>query len=201
MERWLLSIPRWLLVTVIIAGATALIVLRDPPHSICRTQIDRFKYWQEGSIYKLKNDKLKKAPAIPTLIKNCKKLNSPGACYGLFSKTRVFLRDFDLVSVDCQESFAALGAVKKTLFSIYSLMIRLAWGDTPPSARTGQQLNWFSDLELNLFCSIKKQIIRLYGNEMLLSLERQTFKKLPAVENLDEMQIRERALVSQKCQP
>ena len=199
MEQWLLSIPRGVLVAAVIIIAIAVIVLQNPPHTVCRTQVDRFKYWQQGSIYKLQGDKLNKAPAMQVLLKNCKKLSSPGGCYGLFNKTRVFLRDFDLVSVDCKESFVALKEVKSTLFAMYDLMIRLAWGDQPPDVRKGNLFNWFSDLEVSLFCSIKKHIINLYGEEQLRVLEQNTFKKLPGVENLNEGQIREVALVSRHC--
>ena len=200
MEQWLLSIPRGVLVTAVIIIAIGLIVLQDPPHTVCRTQIDRFKHWQAGTIYKLKGDKLNKAPAMQVLFKNCKKLSSPGGCYGLFARTRTFLRDFNLVSVDCKQSFVTLKEVKSTLFSIYDLMIRLAWGDRPPDVRQGNLLNWFSDLEVSLFCSIKNRIIDLYGEQQLMTLEQNTFKKLPGVENLNEGQIREVALVSRNCQ-
>ena len=200
MEQWLLSIPRGVLVTAVIIIAIVFVLLQDPPHTICRTQIDRFKYWQQGVIYKLEGDKLSKAPAMQTLLKNCKKLSSPGACYGLFAKTRVFLRDFELVSVDCREDFAELTPVKNTLFSVYSLMIRLAWGDRPPDVRQGNLLNWFSSLEISLFCTIKKHISALYGEQQLMALEQKTFKKLPGAENLNEDQIREVSLVSRNCQ-
>ncbi len=199
MEQWLLSIPRGILVTTVIIIAIVFILLQAPPHTVCRTQIDRFKYWQQGVIYKLKSDKLNKAPAMQTLLKNCKKLSSPGACYGLFAKTRVFLRDFKLVSVDCREDFAKLTKVKNTLFAVYSLMIRLAWGDRPPDVRQGNLLNWFSSLEVSLFCEIKTRISTLYGEQQLIGLEQNTFKKLPGAENLDEDQIREVALVSRNC--
>ena len=199
MEQWLLSIPRGVLVTAVIIIAIIFVVLQDPPHTVCRTQIDRFKYWQAGTIYPLKGGKLNKAPTMQTLIGSCKKLNTPGGCFGLFAKTKTFLRDFDLVSLDCKESLAALKEVKSTLFANYSLMIRLAWGDQPPDIRKGNLLNWFSSLEVSLFCSIKKQIIELYGEQQLMVLEQNTFKKLPGAENLSEDQIREVALVSRSC--
>jgi len=199
MKQWLLSIPRGILVTAVIVIAVILIVLQDPPHTVCRTQIDRFKYWQEGTIYPVKDNKLNKAPAMQTLLKSCKELSSPGGCYGLFHRARVFLRDFDLVSVDCKESFVALKEVKDTLFVIYDLMIRLAWGDQPPDVCEGNLLNWFSSLEVSLFCSVKNHIINLYGEQQLMVLERNTFKKLPGAGNLSEDEIREVALVSQSC--
>jgi len=131
-------------------------------------------------------------------VDTCKKYNTPGSCYGLFSKIKVFIRSFELVSASCSKSFSSLSKVKQTLFNVYQLMIRLAWADEPPLEYQDKR-SWLSEVDLSLFCLIKQQIISLYGAEALLNLERKTFKILPGSESLSENQMRDLAIVSENC--
>ena len=199
MVQWLLSLPRPLFVFLVLTTAILFILFNDPPHTICRVQINQFKSWQEGLIYKARNDKLNKKPLMQTLMKTCKDLAEPGACYGLFSRIKVFIRDFHVVSEDCKMELSELPAVKKTLLSVYDLMIRLAWGDEPPDVRKGQKFNWLSALDRELFCSVKQKIISLYGEQTLSAQEQKTFLQLPGADSLKTDDIQDRSLVSQYC--
>lgn len=200
MVQWLLSLPKNIFVVLVLGVAILFIVAQDPPHTICRTQIENFKSQQEGIIYRDPNLKaeIKKLPLLETLVKSCKKYNSPGSCYGLFSKIKNFIDDFKLVSIDCREGFASLSKVRSTLFEVYGLMIRIAWGQAPPTEYQ-DKLAWFTDVDLSLFCLIKKQILFFYGKSSLLNLERKVLKKLPGAKGMSEDSIRELALVSENC--
>ncbi len=198
MLQWLLSLPRKIFVILILGGAIIFIVLQNPPHTICRTQIDNFKSRQKGMIYKDPKIKTRTKPLMDILIANCKKFSSPGSCYGLFSRARVFIHEFRLISSDCYKSFSLLGKVKNTLRSLYSLMIRLAWGDAP-ATEYGNKFHWLSHIDISLFCSIKEQIFILYGQSTLLSWERKIFQKLPEAKKMTESRIRELSLVSENC--
>ena len=172
---------------------------QDPPHTMCRTQIENFKQTQKGIIYEDPNIKTKEnLPLLTILIQECKKYNSPGACYGLFSRIKHFIHDFKLVSKDCRQDFSSLSKVKKNLFEVYGLMVRLAWGDAPP-VEYQDKMNWLSDLDISLFCLIKDQIFFFYEKSSLLNLERTIFKQLPGTENMNERRIRELAIVSENC--
>jgi len=111
--------------------AVVFIILQDPPHTICRTQVDNFKSRQKGIIYKDPDIKNRKKPLMDTLIEECKGNNSPGSCYGLFSRTRRLVKDFHSISQECLQDLARLKELRKNIFSIYDLMIRLAWGEAP----------------------------------------------------------------------
>lgn len=200
MVQWFLSLPKNIFVVLVLGAAILFIVAQDPPHTICRTQIQNFRSQQEGIIYRDPNlrREIKKPPLLEVLIENCKKYNSPGSCYGLFSKIKKFINDFKLVSMDCREPFASLSKVRSTLFEVYGLMIRIAWGDAPSTERH-DKLGWFTDVDVSLFCLIKEKILFLYGRESLLSLDRRVFKKLPGAKGMDEGRIREWALVSENC--
>ena len=175
------------------------IVIQDPPHTICRTQIETFKESQKGILYKDPEIKTRKKPLLELMIETCKKQNMPGSCYGLFTRTRIFIKDFKKVSEECHSSLASMGEIKRNLFAVYDLMIRQAWGAKPP-VEYQDQLNWYTDLEMFLFCQIKKNIIDFYGATTLASFEREkTFKKLPGAENMSENQIRELSILSKNC--
>ena len=185
---------------MVLGIAIIFIVAQDPPHTICRTQIENFKSQQKGIIYKdpsLKRE-IKRLPVLEVLIKSCKKYNSPGSCYGLFSKIKNFINDFKLVSIDCREPFSTLSKVRSTLFEVYGLMIRIAWGEAP-SPDHHDKLAWFTDVDLSLFCLIKKKILFFYGKNSLLSLERKVLKTLPGAKGMNESRIRELSLVSENC--
>ena len=200
MIQWFLSLPKNIFVILVLGVAIIFIVGQNPPHTICRTQIKNFQSQQKGIIYKGPSLKkgMKKPPLLEVLLESCKKYNSPGSCYGLFSKVKVFIKDFKLVSVDCREPFSGLSKVRSTLFEAYGLMIRIAWGDAP-SPDHHDKLAWFTDVDISLFCLIKKEILFFYGKDSLLSLERKVFKKLPGAKDINESRIRELALVSENC--
>ena len=148
-------------------------------------------------LYKNSNIKTRTEPLLRVLINTCKEYSAPGSCYGLFLRMKVFIQDFKLVSVDCRQEFSTLSKVRKILFEVYSLMIRLAWGDVPP--KHYDKLAWLSDVDMSLFCLLKENILFFYGKEALLRVEQKVFKILPGAENMDEDSIREMALVSENC--
>lgn len=198
MVQWFLSLPKNIFVILVLGVAIIFIVAQDPPHTICRTQIENFKSQQAGILYKDSAVKTRKQPLLAVLIENCKKYNSPGSCYGLFSRIKVFINDFKVVSVDCREPFSILSRVRGVLFEVYSLMIRIAWGDAPATEHQ-DKLNWLSDVDVSLFCLIKEKILFFYGKNDLLNLEKKVFKKLPDANSMNESRIRELALVSENC--
>ena len=198
MIQWLLSLPRKVLVTLVITVAIIFIILQDPPHTICRTQIDNFKSRQMGIIYKDPKIKNRKEPLMDVLINECKTYSSPGSCYGLFAKVRVFINDFSTVSQDCYENFSTLSEVRKTLFNIYDLMIRLAWGEAP-SEVDYDKLNWLSIADVAVFCSVKESALDIYGETLLKEWETKVFQKLPGVETMDFNSAWEMSLVSENC--
>ena len=198
MVKLLLSLPKNVLAVVVLGTAIFFIVAQDPPHSICRAQIENFKSQQKGILYENSAIKNKKGPLLKRMIKHCKENNSPGSCYGLFSKVKKLIYDFKVVSVDCREEFSALSDVRKTLFEIYSLIIRVAWGDKPP-VEYQDKLHWLSEVDVSLFCLIKNRILFFYGSSALVSLEKKTFKSLPGAEDMNPVRIRELSLVSEDC--
>ena len=197
LNQLLVSVPKAIIAITLIAVGIIFIVANDPPHTFCRTQIDNFKATQIGVLYKDSNIKTRTEPLLRVLINTCKEYSAPGSCYGLFSRMKVFIQDFKLVSVDCRQEFSTLSKVRKALFEVYSLMIRLAWGDAPP--KHYDKLAWLSDVDMSLFCLLKENILFFYGKEVLLREEQKAFKILPGAENMDEDSIREMALVSENC--
>ncbi len=198
MVKWLLSLPKSMLAFLVLGTAIVFIVAQDPPHTVCRAQIENFKSQQKGIVYKDPKIKTRQKPLIAVMVESCKQHNSPGSCYGLFSRIKRLIHDFKVVAVQCKASFAGLSEVRKALFAVYGLMIRIAWGDEPPTAYQDKK-KWLSDVDMSVFCLLKERILFFYGKEALINLEKQVFKKLPGVKSMKESRIRELALVSENC--
>ncbi len=198
MVQWLLSLPKTLLVILSLTVAIIVIVAQDPPHTLCRTQVNNFKSRQKGKIYKDPEIKHRKKALIKILVEHCKKGNSPGNCYGLFSKTKELIHDFQVVSASCRSELSSLTEVRATLFQIYNLMIRLAWGAEPVKNHYNK-LSWFSVADISLFCSLKEVILTFYGKDALFQMEQKTLKRLPGAKKMNPTAIFELSLVSQNC--
>ena len=201
MQKWLSTLSKTTLAVLVITGAIIFIIAQDPPHSICRTQIENFKTSQKGFLDKDPKVKTRKKPLLEVLIDTCKQHNSPGSCYGLFSRTRKFIRDFKLVSTSCRTEFASLSKVRNQLSALYILMIRLAWGDTPPVAYQ-DKLGWLSDVDMSLFCLIKKEALFFYGPNILKQWEQKAFQKLSdlhGAKGLSPNKLKELSIVSESC--
>ena len=198
MVQWLLSLPRTLFVTLTLVVITLFVILQDPPHTICRTQVEHFKSRQKGLIYKDPEVKTRKKPLMDILIQECRKKSSPGSCYQMFAKARRLVNDFNIVSVECTKGLGQVSQVRKVLFQVYDLMIRLAW-QKPSSHEVPVKLNWLTEADVDLFCRLKQISEDLYGPATLSQWEQKVFKKLPDTNTLSEDQIRDRSLVSENC--
>ena len=202
MRQWFSTLSKTTLAVLVLTGAIIFIVTQDPPHSICRTQIENFKNSQKGFLFKDPKVKTRNQPLLDVLIENCKKYNSPASCYGLFFRTKRFIRDFKLVSTSCRKEFASLGVVREKLSTLHNLMIRLAWGDVPPVAYQ-DKLGWLSDVDMSLFCLIKKEALFFYGSSTLKQWEQEAFKKLKQhhhkAKDLTQNKLKELSIVSENC--
>ncbi len=199
MTKWLLSLPKNVLVILTLTIAIAFIVLQDPPHTLCRTQIENFKSRQIGRIYKNPKIKHRKKPLMTFLMEQCKKGNSPGSCYEFFSILRKFVNDFKIVSTSCYPSLAQVAQIKPTLFKTYKLMVKLAWG-AEKVKDPYNKLQWLSVADVSLFCSLKSSILNLYGQEQLSSLNKNILAHhLPGASKMPPAQVKELALTSEIC--
>ncbi len=195
--KWFASLPRKIFVTLILGAVIVLVVLQDPPHTICRTQIENFKARQKGRLYKNPDVKTRKKPLMDVLMAECKTHSSPGSCYGLFAQVHKLINDFNVISQDCMQNLAAVSRVRKTLFQVYDLMVRLAWQEVPAHL-VHSKFNWFSTADVALFCKLKNSAEELYGEQTLKQWNGRVFKTLLGTQAVSS-EAYERSLISESC--
>lgn len=186
-----------LLVTILLAGSVLFIVVSDPPHDLCKTQLEQFKELEKGKLFKDPKS-FRKHPLVQGLHIKCKTLNSPGGCYELFSRLNVMFKHFRAVSSECTHTLTGLSVVKKTLLENFQLMTHLAWREEILSNKVSK-LNWLSAADMNLFCKIKSKIITLYGKDFYLNFSQKTLLSLPGANTQNPDYVRKRSIISESC--
>src|ERR1700679_3012220 len=133
MDRWLSLIPKGLLLVLVVGGGILFIVLSDPPHTVCESQLELFRQNQSRFLFlDPKREKILTTRYV-RLIEHCKMTNDPGGCFELFSEIRTLLRDLQAVPSDCLERAGEIAEVKKAAWEVEDLIVRLAWGEKPPT--------------------------------------------------------------------
>ena len=197
MNSWM-SIPRFLLVSLLLVGGTLLVIFFNPPYSICDSQIEVFKTAQTGFLYLNPKEKLSKTAQVELLTDRCKQTNSPGGCYELFLKFKGLLGDLERVPKECSPQVSDVSEVKKALGKQMKLMVELAWGMKPPLS-FNEKLGWLDAADLALFCRLKRIFEEFYGKEGLSSFVESMFQGLPGAISMPRERAWEMMLLSTNC--
>ena len=203
LEQYLARLPKSVLGLIGIIGGLALLLVWDPPKTVCDIQLEIFKKSQNGFLYQqLKegsSSKLKIKPQVERQIAKCAYANSMGGCFEYFNHLKKLNRDLRSIPRECSGQIQSEQQVKKYMFISLQLMIELAWGDRPPisySSRNG----WFQWAEVALFCETKKQFLRLFGQTRWKALRKEMLGKLPGAKNLSRNAIWGRSIMSTACE-
>lgn len=201
LDRWLSTLPRNILAFSAIVGGIIFIILADPPHTVCDSQIELLKTQQSGFVFK-------EAPApgakkkgstirasFTTLYDYCQQNAGPGGCYELFAATRSLVEDLQVVPNECASDLASVSEVKKILWAMSEFMARAAWGEKPPSAYL-EKFGWLDTADVALFCTIKRQIEKTYGESSWVSFTEKLFRELPGAKDLPRKEAWEKLILS-----
>lgn len=180
--RWLSVIPKGWLAVIAIGGGIALIILADPPHSLCESQIDVFQQEQMRFLFLDPQRKAITTTKYQMLIDQCKATNDPGGCYELFHEMRVLLRDLDSVPNQCLSAVAAIPQVKTALLDVTKLLVQLGWGEKPPSTYFEKFGHWLDRADISLFCWLHRVISGAYGESSWRDLRDKTIAQLPGAD-------------------
>ena len=193
----LYKLPKAVLASLIIGGAIILIILSDPPHNFCDTQLEHFKSLQTGLLYKDSEDFHEEKSALERKKQDCQKENSPGACYEYFAVLKRLLKDFRVLSAQCKASIFSEAKVKSTLESALSLMTALAWREEVLTGRASKY-NWLTRSDMYLFCDLKSKYIQNYGQIAYVKLEDNILSLLPS-KNQNKKLILRWSILSESC--
>ena len=190
------SIPRGLLVVLLILGGIAFIVFESPPRNICDIQADSYKEQNINFLFKNKKNPLFKHTSYVKSVLDCKKSNSPGGCYALFQNFIQLLDTFRTVNLECQKRISSIPEVRQALFSLYSLFLEISWAGGPQSG-ISTPLAWLSMNDVSIYCKLTNRIVYFYGQNTLDQMEQMMYKKLSGNRPLEDFQ--KFSILSENC--
>ncbi len=158
------NIPKPIIIFVVFFVAIAGILLVNPPYTKCQSQIEILRKNMEGDIFSRQGKRLMFSPRLNRYVEICKSGNGPGGCFELFQLLRKVNRELRNFPAECSEELTEVGEVLRAIREPMVLMVQLAWGEQPPAGPEARN-RWFEPADLALFCEMRDNYMRIYGNE------------------------------------
>jgi hypothetical protein len=198
MDQFLASAPRLLIAIGAIAIGFALIVVFNPPASVCDSQMDLFRQAQRVFLYPSNEKNISKPALVKSLYDVCLQDNGPGGCFELFDGLKKLSIDLGNISRECSEVVAQEGPLNEWLKKSVKLMVQLAWGGRAP-ASYNERNGWLDSSDVALFCSLRERVIQIYGNGAYVDWRESVLNGLPMADKMEREQKWQRSLFSTQC--
>ncbi len=178
MEKFLDSLPKPVLALLAIIVGIIVIMLINPPHTVCDTQEAAFRESQAGNLFATEFEKKKIPPTLVKAKESCQLGNSAGSCYEYFTSLRQIAIGVGKGSSECVGQLYGIAEVTQALNDGLELMVRLAWGVKPPEPGM-ERFNWMQEAEIAIFCRLKSTYVRANGEEAWTQFRNKVYPKLP----------------------
>ncbi len=198
MDRLLTLIPRNLIAFVAIVAGILFVVLSDPPHSVCDSQLEVLRESQKHFLYRDPKQAKILTTKYERMRNHCKLTNDPGGCYELFLEMKRLLNDFNTVSGDCGSAAGSVAEHKKALWETVELLVRFAWGEKAPEAYHAK-FGWLDKADMSLFCNLKSKIVSFYGEPAWASFREKMMRELPGAKDAARNHVWDMSLFSENC--
>jgi hypothetical protein len=198
LDEVLAKLSKRTIVTLALIGGVAFIVISDPPHTLCDSQLEAFTKSQKGFLLINPDRPGEKTPLFKRLVEQCKAANSPGGCYELFLQMRGMLAKSKTVSVKCTKQLGETALFKNTVLGVAGLMMKLAWGDKPPLSYY-EKFGWLDNADIALFCELKTRAGNTIGGQVWNDFVSTTMVALPGAETMNRDKIWGLSLASANC--
>lgn len=198
MGRLLQMIPKNLLAFLAIVGGIGFIILSNPPHTLCDSQIEVINQSQHLFLFPDPNHKQIKTTEYEKLRDHCKLTNNPGGCYELFHAMKALLHDLGTLTNECGPVVGSINEYKRALTETSELMVRLAWGEKAPSAPNAK-FGWLDTADISFFCQLKDRYTRFYGDQAWENFRERMMRELPGAKDLPRNQVWDLILFSENC--
>ena len=179
------KLPKLLLAVLLIGGGIAYILISDPPHKFCDSQLEHFR-------------KVQKETPLGKERKLCKEENRPGSCYEYFARLRRFVRNFRILSEECLPLVYAQPEIRKALAGGLALMTALAYREGVLSAGLSKY-NWLTEPDLHLFCQLKTKYTLFYGQAEYKQLEIRILNLLPVQRRVPADFLIRKTILTEPC--
>jgi hypothetical protein len=183
MEKFIESLPRPVLAVLAILVGIVVIMLINPPHTVCDTQEAAFRESQKGNLFQTEVNKKKIPGSLVRAKEACQLGNSAGSCYEYFTSLRSVSNSIGKGSAECMTQLFDIKDVSAVMNDGVELMARLAWGTKPPEPGL-ERFGWMQEAELAIFCRLKNTYVRAKGDEAWTELRKKVFAKLPGEESV-----------------
>ncbi len=196
--RWLMSLPKAMFVTIVLAVGIIVIVLSNPPENICDAQVAEFKTSTASILALNPKDKFQTHTKFQKWFAECRSTKDPGGCFSLFQGVRQVLRQQETVSPRCFDQLGSVSSFSHVIWHTTDLMAKLAWGKQPPVS--GADKTGFLDAaDLSLYCRLQQVAINVYGQAKWQAFLEPYFTALPGAEKLSRDDAWSRMLFSVNC--
>ena len=185
----LYNLPKPILVTVLLVVGVLLVVLYNPPQSVCHLQLQAYKDKYNSFLFK-------KDSSFNVSVEDCKKNNTPGGCYTLFSHVHKLIQSFRTVDSRCHADLTRTPEIKKSLFDAYKLFVAISWGEGPTDSLSNP-LAWLSRNDVRTFCQVQNQVSHYYGESMITQLDRQVLDGLESAKDINVL--KKFSVLSESC--
>jgi hypothetical protein len=198
MSKYLDMIPKNLLAFLAIAGGILFIVISQPPHTICDSQLETLNGSQRRFLFKDPKSKQITSTRYQQLREVCMNTNTPGGCYELFQDLKTMLHDLSILPKQCAPQVADVKEFRMALWDSAALLVKLAWGETPPSTYASK-FGWLDTADLALFCRLWDRIAVIYPENDWAVFRDKMMVELPGAKDLSRNSVWDLSLFSISC--
>lgn len=199
LDQILSTLSRGTLATLAIGAGILFIIFSDPPQSLCQSQVNFLKEQQKGFLFAAgPKERSSHGGNFQQMAAYCLKGDGPGACYEVFAKMRVVVRDLKSVPEECSSQIGDMPEVKQALWGTVRYMTNAAWGKVPPASYV-DKLAWLDQADVALFCGLRAQITRFYGESSWDQYRESLFTELPGAKSLQRKDAWQKMLLSEDC--
>ncbi len=192
------SLPKHILAALILGAGILLIVLWDPPVTVCGEQVKSFEKDTTEFLVSTGNALSKGTSRMQRLKELCESTNTPGGCYELFRNIESTLDRARTVSLECLPKWGDSSTAAPFLQTSMALLARLAWGATPPASALTKN-GWLEPTEISLFCRLQNFYVLVYGDAAWAQYREYVMKSLPGAAKMPRNEIWTRSILSTNC--
>jgi hypothetical protein len=178
MEKFFNSLPKPVLVILVLVAAIIFFMVANPPHTVCDTQVEALQESLQGTLFPIKSGKNMLPPNLSKAKEVCQLGNSAGSCYEYFSLLRKIAGEVAKSSSECTTKIFEVPEVQLALNNGIELMARIAWGNQPPEPGVSR-FGWLQEGDLAVFCRLRGIYLRAFGEEGWTEKRLAVFAKLP----------------------
>ncbi len=211
MDQFFASIPKVIIGPIVVALVILYFVYDDPPKTVCDLQFEIFQKENLNYLYGHTKRAVKHSPKYQKELTLCQEQNSPGACFDWMEGIKKTLLSSRNIPSECSaERMSSLRKLKQwtggadpmapfkqwMTISMYTFS-QISWNEGP-NVRRGIY-GWLDQEDLIIYCRLKSEYIRLYGQEAYVQLQNSLHAQLIKLKKLPAKDAWERTVLSYSC--